>query len=185
MKKLNNVVLVLAKFFEIAHWIVVAIESIFLLLSILYPEAFLHDTNNILQLRFNGFTTVYDLTKGGFQAVAITAFFISAIPMTILTAMVYRNIYLICKTTKSLSSEAGETIFQKDITRMVRDIGIFLISSNLIGLVASFIIRLLFGATALEISMGFNSLFIGLIILYLSYVFNYGNKLENEVDGLL
>lgn len=190
MKKLNKVVMVLAKFFEIAHWIIAVGGALLLITTLLCPE----ETMNIYvsnsnmgfhDMNIGNLSIIYDLKKGDLPASVVTTFFIAEIPIGILGAMISRNIYLICKTTKSVSLDNGETIFQKDITRMVREIGIFLISSNLIGWIVGIVAKIVLGTDALEISMGLQTLFIGLVIVYLSYVFNYGNKLQDEVDGLL
>ncbi len=190
MKNLNKVVLVLSKIFEIAHWVLTVVGVIFLAASLISPQ---DAVNTVISegsksyevLSMGSFTMTFDLVNGGnFEPQAITVFSIVMIFSGSLMAMVFRNIYLICKTVCSSFAD-GESVFQKDITRMVREIGIFLISRNLISSIVVIITKIAIGTEAVEISMGFQSLFVGLVILYLSYVFSYGNKLQNEVDGLL
>ena len=79
----------------------------------------------------------------------------------------------------------GATPFQHDITRMVREIGIFYISVPVIGLIMSVIARMVIGYETAEISMSLSGLISGILILCLSQVFSYGMELQKDVDGLL
>ena len=92
-------------------------------------------------------------------------------------AMVFRNIHLILKTAKGSTWFAkGKTPFQSDITRMIREIGIFLLALAALELTLSF-----FSAVT------FNPVFvvIGILMLCLSSFFRYGEQLQNDADGLI
>ena len=103
-----------------------------------------------------------------------------------LMAMVFRNIQLILRTAKGKTwFSQGSTPFQKDIVRMVREIGIFSLAVPVIGLLLSFLARLVLGAETAELSVNFGGLVTGLVVLSLSQIFAYGMSLQKEVDGLL
>lgn len=92
--------------------------------------------------------------------------------------MIFRNIYLILKTAKGKTwFSQGETPFQKDITRMIREIGIFLIGLAVI----SFVLSLFVPAITLELVY----VVIGILMLCLSSFFGYGEQLQKENDGLI
>lgn len=115
---------------------------------------------------------------------ALAGFAIPSIILCILMAMIFRNVYLIVKTTAGKTWFAkGKTPFQNDVVRMVREIGIFLISSTVIRLIASVVLRLLFPET--EFSASAIEFVLGLLMLCLSQSFTYGEKLEKEVSGLI
>ena len=96
-----------------------------------------------------------------------------------LMAMVFRNIYLIMKKSENA------TPFQKDNVRMVREIGIFLLSVPMVGLIMSIVARLVLGVDNVEASVGLDSFMVGLVVLCLSQFFAQGMELEADVDGLL
>lgn len=93
-------------------------------------------------------------------------------------AMIFRNIHLIVKTAKGKTwFSQGETPFQKDITRMIREIGIFLFA--LCG--AEFILS--FFASFLTWNPAY--LVIGVLMLCLSSFFHYGESLQQDSDVLI
>lgn len=93
-------------------------------------------------------------------------------------AMIFRNVNLILKTAKGKTWFAeGETPFQKDITRMIREIGIFLLILAAIGFLISLFVE------TVEFSLLY--VVIGLLMLCLSSFFSYGEQLQKETDGLV
>lgn len=61
-------------------------------------------------------------------------------------AMVFRNVYLIFRTAKGKTWFAkGDTPFQKDIVRMVREIGIFYLAVPIVSLLMSVVAVLVLG----------------------------------------
>ena len=92
--------------------------------------------------------------------------------------MIFRNIYLILKTAKGKTwFSQGETPFQKDITRMIREIGIFLFILTVIELILGFFVP--------GISVTLVYIVIGILMLCLSSFFSYGEQLQAETDGLV
>ncbi|MDJ1121941.1 DUF2975 domain-containing protein [Olsenella sp. YH-ols2217] len=102
-----------------------------------------------------------------------------------LSAMVARNITLI---SRSLAAQPEfsetNTPFTPDNVRMVREIGLFCVSISLWGLVATWVI---FGVSggAVETSWSQMGLLLGLVVLWLSTMFAYGHRLQDDVEGLV
>ena len=69
--------------------------------------------------------------------------------------------------------------------RRLRGIGILSIAIPVVGIVMSTAIRLILGADAVESSLHFDGLIMGIIVLCLTQFFIYGATLERDVDGLL
>ena len=135
-----------------------------------------------LELIGNAFSdALFDTTTESVGALRLT----SIIPAMIVAAiscaafaMIFRNIYLILKTANGKTPfSKGETPFQNDITRMVREIGIFLIGLFCVQLVGSFLTTF--------VSTNLLYLMIGILMLCLSSIFGYGEKLENDSEGLI
>lgn len=92
--------------------------------------------------------------------------------------MIFRNIYLILKTAKGKTwFSQGETPFQKDITRMIREIGIFLLMLAVIEFILGFFL--------FAVSVSLLYVVIGILMLCLSSFFSYGEQLQQENDGLI
>ena len=101
-----------------------------------------------------------------------------------LLAMVFRNIYLIVRTARGGTwFSKGETPFQDDNIRMVREIGIFLIAMYIVQLVGTGIVHLV--ASHVESSTSMLVLFLGIIMICLSKIFEYGKGLEEAQEGLI
>ena len=101
-----------------------------------------------------------------------------------LLAMVFRNIYLIVRTARGGTwFSKGETPFQDDNIRMVREIGIFLIAMYIVQLVGTGIVHLV--ASNVESSTSMLVLFLGIVMICLSKIFEYGKSLEDNQEGLI
>ena len=101
-----------------------------------------------------------------------------------LLMMVFRNIYLIVRTARGGTwFSKGETPFQDDNIRMVREIGIFLIAMYIVQLVGTGIVHLV--ASHVESSTSMMVLFLGIIMICLSKIFEYGKGLEEAQEGLI
>lgn len=68
---------------------------------------------------------------------------------------------------------------------MQQKFGIFLIAVPVTGLIISIIARAVIGVEIAEISVRFDGIIIGLLVLCLSNFFAYGSELQKDVDGLL
>ena len=126
------------------------------------------------------------MVDGSISMTAVSLLCVCALLMTFLEAMVFRNLYLILKTTMGKTSfSKGQTPFQKDNVRMVREIGIFYIAMSVVGFVMSIICRLILGTDATEISVELGNILTGIILLCLSETFSYGTLLQEDVEGLV
>ena len=101
-----------------------------------------------------------------------------------LMAMIFRNVYLIVKTAEGDTwFSKGATPFQPDNVRMVREIGIFLIMIYVVGLVINAAAYIT--CQDIEGSVTMMPLVFGIIVICLSKMFEYGQKLQEEEDGLI
>ncbi|MCM1320568.1 MAG: hypothetical protein NC041_03380 [Bacteroides sp.] len=98
--------------------------------------------------------------------------------------MMFRNVALILKTAAGKTSfSKGETPFQKDIVRMVREIGVFYILIPAFQIFVCATCRAVLGK--IELAVHAECAIAGFVILALSQIFSYGEKLESEVEGLI
>ena len=108
---------------------------------------------------------------------------VSAVLLGLLT-MIFRNVNLIVCTSKGKTwFSKGETPFQDDVVRMVREIGIFLIMIYVVGLVINAAAYIT--CQDIEGSVTMMPLVFGIIVICLSKMFEYGQKLQEEEDGLI
>lgn len=180
-KNLYKATRVVAKIGEIVHWIAAVAALVGLVLTIVLGAA---------AVRVDPADAGRELNVYGFEVTAVTAQGEADLPalrlvlavgalLYALMAMVFRNVYLILK-----STEGGASPFLPDNVRMVREIGIFFLAQPVVGLLGSWIGRLILGPEA-EISVSLVGIVTGLVLLCLSQVFARGQALESDVDGLL
>lgn len=196
MKKLNNLTLVLAKIFEVAHWVAVVAMVLMVAISIFASGEVAIALQNDMALNASsyefeiyGFKVALANSTGEVNTATVAMFFIGAAIITALMAMLFRNIYLIMKTLKGKNKHTTSTSpFQKDVIRMIKEIGIFSISVPVVGFFISTVIcaiSMLTGSGGTEITINIQGFIIGLISLCLTNVFTYGANLEKDVDGLV
>ena len=182
---------IVSKGLELLHWIGAATALASLVLSLAagdWLSALLARGVPELgtTLTTYGFEVTPVLADGTVSPAVLALFSVGAAIILSLMAMVFRNLYLIFRTAKGKTRFAkGSTPFQGDITRMVREIGIFYLSVPAVGLVMSTICRLARGTEAAEICVNVEGFVTGLLLLCLSQVFAYGARLQRDVDGLL
>ena len=187
MSKLNKFAKVGIKIVEIVHWAMVVAGLILLTTCFVAPNTILELLSRVQnELRIYSYTVelLGHINESGLSLIKISC--VALILMCGLMAMISRNIYLIFMAMEGRNKnmqEAGP--FQKDIARMVREIGIFFISMPVVGFLLSIAIRLVMGPEIAEISVDIGSVVIGIVVLCLSEVFTYGQELQEEVDGLL
>lgn len=190
MKRINSAALIISKILEVVHWVMVGLMLCLLVTSLvagqwLAPYLLRGVPLFGTELATYGFTLSAVGLDGSIDMAAIRLFCLGAVLILSLMAMVFRNVFLILKTTKGMTwFSKGDTPFQNDNTRMVREIGIFYMAVPVIGLVMSVIARLVVGDAA-EVSMNLEGLITGMILLCLSQVFSYGTQLQQDVDGLV
>lgn len=188
--KSSKVVSVISKFLEIACFVTALLYATFFVLNFALPSftdkilrLFASETDG--ELNVNGFD-ILALKDGVITRSAVVAFSLAGLFSMLCKTMIFRNLYLIIKTSAGKTwFSKGETPFQKDISRMVKEIGIFYIMIPVLETVISAIFRPIIGMETAEISVRMEGLLTGLIIIVLSSIFVYGEKLENEVEGLV
>lgn len=185
MKHINKVGTIITKIAEVFHWVGACLMAAATVCSLAAPEwveLFVSfDAKDCCgaNLGVYGFEVNAPVTNG---LTDMTSFFIFGIGATIILvvmAMIFRNLYLIFK------SSENATPFQKDNIRMMREIGILSAIVPVIGIVMSVICRLAVGVDAMESSMDMSGIFMGIVVLCLTRFFNHGARLEKDVDGLV
>ena len=102
----------------------------------------------------------------------------------LIMAMIFSNIHLIVKTAEGDTwFSTGATPFQPDNVRMVREIGIFLIMIYVVGLIIE--AGAYIACQDVEGSTTMMPLAFGIIVICLSKMFEYGQKLQETEDGLI
>lgn len=189
--KLNKAVTIISKIAEVCYWIgsgMVAAIVISLIAGHHKLVSYLTDVDPSAGKDLTAFGFSIETTDASGATVWGTylIFFITLLLMLILMAMIFRNIYLIFKTTEGKTKfSQGQTPFQPDNIRMVREIGIFLIAVPVVGLIMSVIARLSMSAIEIESSMDMHFVMVGLVVICLSRFFAYGMELQQDVDGLV
>lgn len=193
MKKLNKVIVVISKVFEISSWIGAAAAIVMCFLigfrGTTVSKFFVENTGSgILSEMSSGGFTIYPVDNTNLDVCygSLMTFFVSMIFTSAFMAMICRNIFLIFRTAEGKTKFAeGVTPFQKPVIRMVREIGIFCVSIPVINLIITIIAKAVMGADAIETSVEMMVLLFGLVIIALSQFFAYGMELETDVEGLV
>lgn len=191
MKGINKIIMVISKVLEILHWVGSLLMAAVLVCSIAAKDWLANQISDAVVKAGDTISTYgFELKVVGLDnnvnMTAIMLFAITAVIVLGLTAMVWRNIYLILKTSKGKTwFSNGKTPFQKDVIRMVREIGIFYILIPVIGLIMSIISRIVLGVDVTEAAVDMGDIVTGILVLCLTQVFSYGAELEEDVNGLL
>lgn len=186
---LPRLTLVLAKIAEVLHWCLAGVMLIGAFVTIIRPAPVTEWVRYELlrgetTLSCYGFGAAIVNPDGTPQPTMVIFFALSSAIVLALMAMIFRNVYLILKTAKGKTWFAkGNTPFQQNIVRMFREIGIFFIAVSVMSIISEIVVNLVGG----ELTTGFNylSCFIGLVFLCISQFFNYGTRLEKDLDGLV
>ncbi len=186
-EKLNKAAVVLTKIIEVFHWVAVGLLSASLIVYFLNDNLlkYLMDVGNgefaVSGYSVNVLSESGDLIAGAFVP-ALTA----GIIVCGLTAMIFRNIYLIFKTTNGKTKfSKGTTPFQPENVRMLREIGIFVILIPAVEFICDVITKIIVGVDFVESSISITGIVLGIAVLCLSQFFVYGMELQRDSDGLL
>lgn len=188
-ENLNRLTKRVAKTFEVVFFACTAIMIFVAVLSFATPQKlgqFLIEQVGNGTIATNGFEIMIQDSRGNLIPGAVRIFAFAGIFTMFCMAMIFRNIYLIVQTSEGKTwFSKGKTPFQKDIVRMVREIGIFSIMIPAIGLLMSIIARLTLGVDSCETSVQIVGIVMGLAMICFSQIFSYGIRLEEEVEGLV
>ena len=185
--KLNKAAAVVAKIMEVFHWVAVGLLLASLIVYFVDEKLLKYcmDLGNG-EFAVSGYS-IHVLNDSGDL---IPAAFVSALIIGIivcgLMAMIFRNIYLIFKTSAGKTKfSKGTTPFQPNNVRMLREIGIFAIAIPVMEWICDGIVKLVAGHDAVESSVSIVGIVFGVALLCLSQFFAYGVQLQNDSDGLL
>ena len=188
-KNINKITKVVSKFFEILFFLSFLVMISAAVLSFTMPQKFgefLLESVGNGTIATNGFEIAIADKNGNLISAAVKIFVFAGIFTMPCMAMIFRNIYLIIKTCEGKTwFSKGKTPFQKDVVRMVREIGIFSIMIPVIGFVMSLIARIFIGVDSCETSVQIVGVAMGIAMICFSEIFAYGIKLEEEVEGLI
>ena len=189
MDNLNKIAKVGIKCVEMLHWLCVLLGAIVFGVTLAIPEQVmevLKGMNALGEFHIYSYMTNILLINIEDSFTLIKIALVAMIILCALMAMIARNVYLIFLTMEGKNKNVEEKgPFQKDVVRMIREIGIFFISMPAISMILSIIARLIVGSEFVELSVDLGSICIGVVVLCLSQVFAYGISLQQEVDGLL
>ena len=188
--KLNRAIIIISKIVEVFMWVGCAGSAILAGLTAAgrfdLMRYFTDARPDAATLTGNGFSIVARNAQGEPSRAAFAIFFLALLFTFALMGMCARNVHLIFKTAEGKTRfSKGETPFQPDIVRMVREIGIFLIAIPAVQLIVSVVARIALGPNSVESGVNMVGVFMGLVVLALSRYFAYGTKLQSEVDGLV
>lgn len=184
MKKISTVTLVVTKTLEILHWLTALVAAALAVCCGVAGDWL----KGILEsgvaeygrsLKTNGLEFVVADANGTVNMTGVMLFAIGAVLVLGLMAMVFRNIYLVVKKSKT------ESPFCEDNIRMIKEIGIFSIAVPVVSLIMSIIAKLVVGVDVIDTSVGLDSFVMGIVVLCLTQFFAHGAKLEKDVDGLV
>ncbi len=189
MKGLNTATRIIARILEISHWVGACIMAVLLVCCVFFKDL----AAGMIAGGYTGEDTIYGFrfSLAGADGVslsipALTVFAVAGIILFALVAMVFRNVYLIIKTTEGKTwFSQGATPFQPDVIRMLREIGIFTIAVPIVSLIMSIVARLAAGPEFAETSVDLGSFVLGLLVLWLTQQFTYGAELQRQSDGLI
>ena len=184
--RLNRLAAVAARVAEVFHWVAVGLLTAGLA-AYFIDDSWLRYLMDIGAGEFSVAGFSVRVTENG---VLLPGAFIPALLAGIvicgLMAMIFRNICLIFKTSAGQTRfSKGETPFQPDNVRMLREIGIFAIAIPLWELACSVLVTLMVGSDTAEASVSLTGLTFGIAALCLSQFFAYGVRLQQDTDGLL
>ena len=177
---------VLSKIVEVAYAIGALALAAALVLLIVYPSAKLPLFAPGEEFTIRGFTLVCGSPDGSVDRTAFGLVLLDGALTMILMWWVFRNAYLILRTTQGLTKfSKGATPFQKDNVRMLREIGIAFFAMTAVRFLISAVAVAVIGPARAEVSMELGEAIIGILMLCLSQCFDQGVQMQQDVDGLV
>lgn len=187
---LTKVATILTKIFEVLYNVGAITMTVAFVLILLDPVL----PGNVIwggalpmeELRVQGFAIRIAGPDGTVDNRALIVFLLTGALILELMAWVFRDVNLILRTTQGLTKfSKGKTPFQKDNVRMMREIGIFFFSIAVVEFAASSVAVMLLGPETAEVSADMGGIVVGVLMLCLSQVFAIGQKMQEDIDGLV
>ncbi len=185
---LTKIATVFTKLFEVLYNVGAIAMTVAFVLVLLDPvvNTTVWGTVPMEELRVQGFSMRITGPDGSTDPKALAVFLLGGALILELMAWVFRNANLILRTTQGLTKfSVGKTPFQKDNVRMMREIGIFFISIAVVEFIFSSIAVFIVGPELAEVSADMGGFIVGVLMLCLSQVFALGQKMQEDVDGLV
>lgn len=184
---LNKFATVIGRIMEIVHWVAAGLLGASLIVYFVNESWLKHFLDLGGEFSVGGYAlNVFD-ESGALIPTAFVTAMVAGFLSCVLTAMIFRNIYLIFKTSAGKTKfSKGATPFQEDNVRMVREIGIFAIAIPVVESICDVIAKVVVAeADVLESSISGAGVVLGIAMLCLSQFFAYGVRLQSDSDGLL
>ena len=151
-----------------------------------FLDGFLTEYYNRKTYMYDGFFLIIGYGVGKSPIITNVIFYISTALICLFVGLICRKIYLIFRTAAGKTKfSIGETPFQPATIRMVRQISILIFIIPIIELILMVLCRIISTADIARVTIRFDGLVIGLIILALSHFFTYGMEIQSDVNGLL
>ena len=189
MKGLSKAAMIVAKILEISHWVGTGIFAVLLICCMVAKNAAV----NMIAGDPSGEDIIYGFhftltnAAGEINMASLTVLAVAGVILFALMAMLFRNVYLIIKTSRGETKfSQGVTPFQPAVIRMLKEVGILAIAVPIVGFIMSIVFGLVVDleyTTSANLDM--SGIFMGLIVLWLTQVFAYGAKLEGDAEGLI
>jgi hypothetical protein len=182
--KLRKVTAFLAKVIEVVGWFGAALMIITTVILMVgkkqIMEAYQSGTLKAGSITLTG--TVNNSPEWAMDVVGRGGAVFIFIPLAILcvlTALVFRNVYMIFKASNVASPFSMENV------KRIRNIGIYAIALPIVKVVAGLISFIAMKNGDYALSVELSEVVFGLVALCLSQYFAYGAELQSDVDGLL
>lgn len=186
---LTKIATLLTRLFSIAYFFGAACMAVALVLALIIPPApggLIWGAQPVEELSSGGFSIAISDGQGAPLPSALPVFFVEAALSLILMAMVFRNAHLILRTAQGKTkSSKGRTPFQKDNVRLLREIGLFFIGITVVQMAFCGIAVAMLGPENAEVSAGAENLVTGVLMLCLAQCFALGERMQQDVDGLV
>ncbi len=182
--KLRKVTAFLAKFIEVIGWLGAA-------MMIIATVALTLGKEQIMAAYQSGTLTAGNITVTGtvnnnpewmMDVVGRGGAMFIFIPLAILcvlTALIFRNVYMIFKASNVASPFSMENV------KRIRNIGIYAVALPIVKVVAGIVCFAVMKNGDYALSVELSEVVFGLVALCLSQYFAYGAELQSDVDGLL
>lgn len=179
----GKAVKIISKIIEVGSWIGAGITAALIATLAVtgdlgFMKYFTDVTVETTDVSVSGFSIQLLDSNGAPVFAAFMIFFITLLIMLILTALAFRNVNFVFRAAE------GSTPFQAEIVEKIKKIGYYFIAMPLAGIVMQIIAGIVIGH-GIQVSVEFNNVFVGLVVLALSQFFAYGVKLEDDVEGLV
>lgn len=186
-KAVSTVALLLSKLGEVGHGIAALAVFGMGVTSAVNPEVAALVQQGIAQDGVGSYDFAFSVVPSvqasgaGIMVATITATLILLCMM-----MVFRNVNLSLRAAAGQTwFSKGETPFQEDVLRMVSEISIFLVVASVISIIGAAVLGLMDPQAFAEATGGISCLVFGIMVGCLGQVFQRGEELEADLDGLV